>query len=584
MTLLLAPRTVDRTLASPDAGGSTVLIDEYWDRGDERFLAEVLASRSDKKLLSLAERWYWDPRPFARRALLAYVDDGCDRPQHRPLVKRLFKLAEAARDDELMGHFMVAFDRLVVHRLVERKRYDWQSRSVLAEWVLERDRTVRATAPKPKPGRGRRVAIDRFSQATRSYLCRRVWRYFRTLGHQDPARYRSAITAALLGYRDAQLERPEQLLDAWSLVNALYHDSPILLRKPRGVRLAPGALLADLAPAPSHPAAWREGFADLLSLLQHAASRTVRSFALVMLERDHADALRSLPSAEVRALLRCPHPEVQSFGAQRLRELAGLDNLPLAEWLELLRIQNAEVIPVVCELVRRHVHPDRLSREQAIALAASPVAAVAELGLDWLRAKPVAAAADLEALVALRGAESPPVRAAAMEWLAGLLRESRHTTPLMVRDLVDAKYPEVRSTGLELMEARFAEVIELWAALSESPYDDVRARFVRHLEVWQDILEPASLQRVWTTTLLAIHRGGRAKRLVVRQIAARIVASPEEAEALLPLLGIALRSVRAAERRAGLAAIARAAFRLPALHGAIDRALPELRLGALEGA
>ena len=59
----------------------------------------MLSSRSDKKLLTLAERWFWDPRPFARRMLLAYIDDGCDRPNHRPLVKRLFKAAEEDRRD-----------------------------------------------------------------------------------------------------------------------------------------------------------------------------------------------------------------------------------------------------------------------------------------------------------------------------------------------------------------------------------------------------------------------------------------------------------------------------------------------------
>jgi hypothetical protein len=75
-----------------------------------------------------------------------------------------------------------------------------------------------------------------------------------------------------------------------------------------------------------------------------------------------------------------------------------------------------------------------------------------------------------------------------------------------------------------------------------------------------------------------VHRGGRAKRGALNQIADRIARRPAEAEALLPLLAIALRSVRAPEQRTALAAVARAAIREPALRGAVARALPELKL------
>src|SRR5688572_28438616 len=97
--------------------GSNLLLDEYFEAGDDRFVDEVLSVTARKKLKALGERWLRDGRPFARRTLIAYIADGCDRPHHRPLVKALFKLAEKARDDELIGHFMVAFDRLVQRKL-----------------------------------------------------------------------------------------------------------------------------------------------------------------------------------------------------------------------------------------------------------------------------------------------------------------------------------------------------------------------------------------------------------------------------------------------------------------------------------
>jgi hypothetical protein len=89
---------------------------------------------------------------------------------------------------------------------------------------------------------------------------------------------------------------------------------------------------------------------------------------------------------------------------------------------------------------------------------------------------------------------------------------------------------------------------------------------------------PETLRHLWVTTLLAVHRGSRDKRAVIEQIADRIIERPAEAEALLPLLGVALRSVREPERRAALAALARAAFERPALRMAISAKLPELKL------
>jgi hypothetical protein len=65
---------------------------------------------------------------------------------------------------------------------------------------------------------------------------------------------------------------------------------------------------------------------------------------------------------------------------------------------------------------------------------------------------------------------------------------------------------------------------------------------------------------------------------VIQQVAEQIVREPGEADGLLPLLAIALRSVRAPERRGALAALARAAYRTPSLRAALATRLPELTL------
>ncbi len=78
--------------------------------------------------------------------------------------------------------------------------------------------------------------------------------------------------------------------------------------------------------------------------------------------------------------------------------------------------------------------------------------------------------------------------------------------------------------------------------------------------------------------MLAVRRGSRAKRQALRQITDRLRQRPEQADLLIPLLRISLRSVRVAERRQALAVTGRAAFDSPSVRGAVHRHFPELQL------
>ena len=66
--------------------------------------------------------------------------------------------------------------------------------------------------------------------------------------------------------------------------------------------------------------------------------------------------------------------------------------------------------------------------------------------------------------------------------------------------------------------------------------------------------------------------------MVVRQLVRRLERRPEEAGVLLPILSVALRSVRGPEWRAGLAGVVQLAERGPELAGAVRQAFPELKL------
>lgn len=608
------------------SGGTTsssLLLDELLEAGDVQVLPELLGSRSQKKLAGLAQSLFTDTRPFARQVLRGYIDDGCDRPGHRVFVKTLFKAAEKANDVELMGHFAVAFDRLVKRRLVTDYRWDWQNRRSVTEKVLREPKDLLLRLPRWRGGRrtytnpvsgvttrvrrpfiplsnphhqwGRNPRTNqwestrhgggeeradplRFTFSTRRYLQRRTWRFFRRLQKQSALDYRQALLPTLARFRDEHLATIESVLDGWFLVHALYQRSEVLNRAPLGIKLAEGKSLKALQFAPFFGEAWTDCLDPLLDLALTAQARPVRRFAVWALETNHAAQLQGLPASRLIPLLKSQHEEVQQLGGKVLEGARGLEALPISDWLELLSISNPEVLLQVCEAVKLHVAPTRLSLEQCIQLACARAAPVAELGLTWAKARPVRSAKELEALLRLRNAEAPHVRQQGMEWVAQQLILEDSARPLLVRELLDARHVDVRKTAMELMkkDSRFGESVELWLAMSETPYADVRDRFLSEFEAREARFSPDTLQRVWATTLLSVHRGSRAKRHAARQVADRLVKKPEEAAALVKLLGYTLRSVRHSERRAALAQVVRAATNDASLKELLGRELPEL--------
>ena len=279
------------------AAGSWSLVEELFARGDDQFVGELRHVHFAERLGSFASRWIADQRPFARQALLEYLSLPLNCYRHEPLVKRLFKLAEKAGDDELMGAFLVAFDRTI--RRARRKRtrhkygtfstrreaeaavrgwesegyerarfnsiYEWNGQFHASAWKQEDVVIMPGNTRMPRPvGSDQkknqsipdfmRQRFERrfllFSLPTRRYLRRRAWRYFRAIGKSDPERYLRAATGFLSRYTDSDTDSDIHLLDNWGLVHALFRFSPALACPARGWEFADGQTLADLAPAP----------------------------------------------------------------------------------------------------------------------------------------------------------------------------------------------------------------------------------------------------------------------------------------------------------------------------------------------
>lgn len=581
---------------------------ECFDRQDDRFVAAVRDLHDPVQLAELADRWKRDTRPWAREQGLAYLRLPLDCFGHEPLVKRMFKQAEAEGDDEWLAAFLVAFDRLIRRVRRTRWRYDPQTRSSWQEEVVQtpRDALRQArtrSARDPRTGRSVTVTVQAtpagrlFSYRTRYHLRRRAWRYFRRLGFQRPADYVAAICRALADYEDDDLNRGEHLLECWGLMHACFAEHPALEFAATRISVKPGGALSELSPAPAFSSLWADASAAprLLSLLSAARSGLVRGWAIQLLRRAHAARLREFDVSLLVPLLLHSSADVRQFAAEAFNESERLKTISLEEWLSLLKANDPLVLALVCDAMRRHVSGDGLSLEQAVTLACAKAAPVARLGLDLVRERPATSVDERAALADLAEAQCPALAAEITTFALRAFSQPETYDRDAVTRFFDGALAEMRAAAWSWLapESPGYGDAALWSRLCETPYDDVKLRLIEALDRRAAVSSPAAslskrsdeappcdeeLAGLWCSVLLGVHRGGRQKQRAIAQLGRALEQSPQQAESLLPVLAVALRSLRAPERRAALAAFVTALERRPELEAKAARFLPELNL------
>jgi hypothetical protein len=577
---------------------SFLLLEELFATGDDRFAQSIREFHVPGSLATLADRWRKDPRPWARQQVLQYLDEPLNAAGHQTVVKRLFKQAEENRDDELMAAFAAAFDRLVRRQRRTRWQWDHVAREATQIEVLASPRDVQPTptvSAKGKPvkpsfsearsGKGQFL----FSYHTRYYLRRRVWRYFRSLGYQKPDAYPAAVARMLARYRDTELARGENILDSWGLVHACFGESDVLEIGASRVQLREGRALGELTPSPQFPELWKrpDSAPVLIDLLLKCSVRLIRVWTIGMLRRDHAEALAAMSVSDIRRLLDHPDDEVQLLGAQVLEQSKELDKLTVSAWMELLSVRNPTVLETICRLMASHVRAGRLDLRQCVELACAKAVPVSRLGFDFLQNRDVRTEQDREIIAQLAAARCAKTGEAIARWALERLGTADVYRVDRVAAFFDSLLAEVREGAWAWLtpSASGWNDPELWSRLLESPYDDVRMHFVSALQqrLAAPGLDASRLSALWVSVLLGIHRGGRHKLIALRQISDAVRGNPQSAETLLPVLALAIRSVRVPEARAGLAAVVAAVDARPELADVIARHLPELQLSP-EGA
>ena len=602
--------------------------------GDPRFVEALRAVSDSDTLARFASTWMLDARPESRLLLFAYLDQPPDAPGHEGLIKRLFKLAEAANDDAAMARFLVLCDRLI--RRKRRVRYHFERKTFAtieeaqaqeADWIaqgwIQVERAEVAVSPSVRADRylvvghrpqpiistrgttlpradhadldreslppGNRSKLRYFSVATRRYLQRRVWRYFRTLARTEPARYVAAASSALKLYRDSDLTDGSSLLDHFGLIHLLFGRSPALRLRSSGWDLTPGRTLAELAPAPSFEAAWLDHPEAVLRVLAEAGSAVVARWALRRIEANRERFLEVGSAAGWVDLLDRDDPDVVALAVVMLDDL-GADRLrgaiPPDRWASVAERAAPENRGAVCEWIGRAVRPEDVPLADAVRLATRRPESPARLGWGWVQGQGGATVrgdgdGDPTILLRLLDAECPIPRPSILRGVRESLAGRVGGRSGWVWAMLDSRHADARAEGWAwfMSEPSFQDDPELWAKLVESPYRDIQAAcstFRGPIPV-----DPGRLGVVWASVLLASDGLARIKPGVIRRVVARLEAIPDgqdtEVEALLSLLTAVARSVRSPERRGALAALVGLIERRPEWSERIIEAVPALQ-------
>jgi hypothetical protein len=578
---------------------SKLLLDECFAAADDRFLSEWIKFRSPEIVAAYVQQWVADSRPWARQQLINYLAMDLNFPGHELFVKRAYRHFESARDHEMLGHFMVAFDRLVRRSRIAVPRWDRSTREMIQDEHLyarpnktimpETGRTVtygtgkhQRTLPLPDVRNDPKNRL--FRHRTRNFLRRRVWRHFRWLSYKNPAEYLTEISRVLCVYTDAEFKLGENIIDNWSLMHACYFHSDSLKFTAAHTNLAPGQSLATLSAAPYRAEIWRtaDGARHLIHLIGNAQSSLVRVWAMELLRRDHQQAISQIDMKILVSLLKHTDARVQDFASQLFRDHQGLANMTVSAWLEILEQSDRSLLPVICQAMTKHVASARLDNAQLLLLANAEPAPVAALGLRMLQERNQQRPLTSSEVVQLSRAQCTATAGELTSWALTLLNTVANYSADSVVEYFDSLVEPMRAaamTWLEDSSSRGHNDSVLWSRLIETPFDDVRLRLVDCLQRRTTLpdTDVNSLNHLWCSVLLGVHRGGRAKLKAMQQIQATILRDSRHAAKLLPVLSVAARSLRAPERRGAIAVLASLKNGNPELDSAIRSHLPELQ-------
>lgn len=570
---------------------SRIMLEELFAARDDRFLDHFRKIRSAKYLAAFVNRWVKDSNDWSREQIKTYLLGNLNLPGHEVVVRRIFKHFEAANDHNMLGVLMVAFDRTVRRSICTTHHYDWKLRK---SWRTQRIFAVPNKTHQdefnrtqeyqyrgqqrsyPLPDRRNKSSNMLFSHRTRNYFRRAAWRHFRFLSYRDPKVYIQEICKALSHYVDGDFEEGLNIIDNWSLMHACYFKHDAIKFGAVHTHLVDGHSLSELTAKPYQPELWSspEAATSLLNLLTSASSTLVRIWSMELLQDKHGDRLENLDLKIVVQLINSPDALIQEFAARAFENHSALPTITVEQWLELLDTADPAVAPVIADAMRKHVTEQRLENSQLIKLCCAKPHAVSSLGFELLQQRDNRQLVPASDLTGLADCDCTTMAGEITPWALDRIAARGPYSADLVIPFFDVLMRPTRVAATAWLKGSSSAYQDpkLWVQLVESPFDDVRIQLVEMLAFRQrrPDLEQGEMTPVWVSVILGVHRGSRTKPKAIAQLADEISRKPGSADDLLPVIGVALRSIRGPEMRYALAALARLSQDSPELRTKVE--------------
>lgn len=303
----------------------------------DRFVRSLLTylDSSDYRRFTILDTIYQIDNNTVRPALVETVKTAPFAPNYFKPLRHIFKMAEYRHDGEIFGILAHRFDTEVGTFNNRRSNWEWDS-------VRRQYRRVgkRRYEQELKKDRSRRA----YSEQTRDYLRRRVWRTLKTLGEESDRAYIDLATVTLLQYTDTEA-RPLQFrpirrynpttqrydritihYDRFAHLqlfnHILYENSPRYIPHFQAWQLREGYEAGVSLPnvrEEAFPELWRQHPEALLKLLLESCCHPVHQFAIKGM-RDCWHYWPQLTNQHLIQFLAKPYSETVQFAFERARE------------------------------------------------------------------------------------------------------------------------------------------------------------------------------------------------------------------------------------------------------------------------
>lgn len=264
---------------------------------------QTYLNNSDYKRFAVLDTIYQIDNEYVRPALLDLICDAPFKPNYFKQIRHIFKIAEYRHDAEVFGILAYAFEKepgTFNNVRTRRRRWDSVNRRYIIIDKNSRHYTEELKSPQ---------STKCYSEQTREYLRRRVWRTLKQLGEEKDFNYVNMAVSILLQYGDddaievrntsfsrwnQQHRTYENVSKCWDRYSTyitfnhiLYKNSPRYIAHPQAWRCSQSYQPGDREPnvrEEAFPELWQQHPAALLRLLLESQCHPVHQFAVKALQ------------------------------------------------------------------------------------------------------------------------------------------------------------------------------------------------------------------------------------------------------------------------------------------------------------